>query len=398
MPASVAAAPPAAPAVSDLRMPRRGRAARRASVLVIVMVTLLFATFALLAFMEKASVDLLVEQREAVTRRLRGEAYSALEVTLGVLHVFSEVGGGLRSPSEGWDRPLEFAGYTPSDDRVVEITFDDESGKISLPRVNAQVLTLLFHNWGVQKTESEDLADALLGWMKPDHIATSSIRPDYDSGPVPYEAPGRSLRSYHELAAIEKVRDFFYETDGRPNPYWHRFVDAVSLLDFARPNINGAKPDTLAAVGQLDGTQMQNITDFLRGTGNQQFNGPGFFKDPGEAARLTGAAGNTAGFAATISALRINVVVREGRNEYRVMAIVAPPGGATTVQQTAVKKTTAAAAAKPADQQQNRPNATQTNPRPGGAANAAARALKYPFTLLEIRENDDIPSAPGASS
>lgn len=395
--AAPVAAPSARPAVSETRMPRRARAARRASVLVIVMVTLLFATFALLAFMEKAGVDLLVEQREAVTRRLRGEAYSALEVTLGVLHVFNEVGGGLRSPSEGWDRPLEFAGYTPSDDRVVEITFDDESGKIPLPRVNAQVLTLLFHNWGVQKTEAEDLADALLGWMKPDHIATSSVRPDYDSGPVPYEAPGRSLRSYHELAAIEKVRDFFYESDGRPNPYWHRFVDAVSLLDFARPNLNGAKPDTLAAVGQLDQTQMQNVTDFLRGTGNQQFNGPGFFRDPGEAARLTGAAGNTAGFSATISALRINVVVREGRNEYKLMAIVAPPGGATTVQQTAVKKTAAAAAAKTASQQQNRPNATQTNPRPGGANNPAARTLKYPFTLLEIRENDDIPSAPGAT-
>ena len=56
---------------------------KRGSVLVIVMITLLFATFALITFMEKASVDLLVDQRDAVTRRLRTEAYSALEVTLG---------------------------------------------------------------------------------------------------------------------------------------------------------------------------------------------------------------------------------------------------------------------------------------------------------------------------
>ena len=60
----------------------------RGSVLIIVMVSLLFATFAVLAFMEKASVDLLVERREVLTNRLRAEAYSALEVTLGVLEDF----------------------------------------------------------------------------------------------------------------------------------------------------------------------------------------------------------------------------------------------------------------------------------------------------------------------
>src|SRR5690349_7427521 len=65
------------------------------SVLVIVMITLLFATFALLTFMEKASVDLMVDEREAVTRRQRMEAYSALEMTLGVLNEFREASNGL---------------------------------------------------------------------------------------------------------------------------------------------------------------------------------------------------------------------------------------------------------------------------------------------------------------
>ena len=371
----------------------------RASVIVIVMVTLLFATFALVTFMEKASVDLLVDQRAAVNRRLRTEAYSALEVVLGVLIDFREVSNGLHSPAEGWGDPLGFAGYTPSDGRVVEVSFEDESSKLSLPHANAQTLTNLFLQWGVVKNEAEAVADVLLGWMKRNHVYTSPLQPNYESGAIPYEAPGRSLRSYHELAAIEKARDFFYDPDGRPNDNWRRFVDNVSLFDFARPNLNGARPDVLAALGQYDQTQTRNVTDFLRGTGNFQYNGPGYFQSTNEAARITGPTGDAAGFSTTIGALRINVTVREGRNEYRVSTVIAPPGGATTVQTIATKKETTTRSAETTAQRQNQPNAAQPTPQPGASktgADAGNRDLKYPFTLLEIRENEDI-HAPAAT-
>ncbi len=363
----------------------------RASVLVIVMITLLFATFALLAFMEKAAVDLLVDQRVAVTKRLRTEAYSALEVVLGVLVDFREVGNGLRSPAEGWNDPLAFAGYAPSEGCVIEVTFEDESGKLSLPHINAQVMTNLFMQWGVLKNDADALADALLGWMKRGHVYTSPLQPNYEYGAIPYEPPGRPMRSYHELAAIDRVRDYFYDPDGRPNDAWRRFVDNVSLFDFAKPNLNAAKPDVLAALGQYDPMQTRNVTDYLRGQGNFQTNGPGIFQNNNDVANIAGPTGDAGGFATTIGALRINLTVREGRNEYRVSTVIAPPGGATTVQTTATKKETTTA--NSATQQQNQPNATQASAKPGGttgAKDAAGRNLKYPFTLLEIRENDEI--------
>lgn len=372
------------------------------SVLVIVMITLLFAVFALVAFMEKASVDLLVDQRDVLTRRLRMEAYSALEVTLGVLNEFREVGNGLRSPAEGWSDPLTFAGYTPSEGRVVTIAFEDESGKISLPHANALILTNLFKNWGILQPDAEALADAMLGWMKRNHVYTSSVQPNYEMGAIPYLPPGRSLRSFHELAAIEKVRETFYDADGRPNEYWRRFADSVSLLDFPRPNINGAKPDTLAALGQFNETQQQNLGDYLRGTGNYQTQGPQFFQAPNEAQRIAGPTGDTSGFATTISALRITVTVRDGRTEFKMSTVIAPPNGATTVQTTATAARTqaSAATAQTAAQQQQRPNAAQAITRPGAAPAApkqnasTAGNLKYPFTLLDIRENDEIPAPP----
>jgi len=365
------------------------------------MVTLLFATFALVAFMEKASVDLLVEQREAVSRRLRVEAYSALEMTLAVLNEFREAGNGLRSPAEGWSDPLAFAGYQPTEGRTVAVTFEDESGKISLPHANAVVLSNLFRNWDMSQVDADTLADAMQGWMQRNHVYTTALQPMYDAGPIPYEVPGRPLRSLQELAAIEKVRETFFDASGRPNDGWKRFADSVSLLDFARPNINGAKPDTLVALGRFDAAQQRSLDDFRQGTGNFQTRGPQFFQNPTDAQRIAGPTGDVGAFASTISALRIVVTVRDGRTEFRLMAIIAPPNGATTVQATATSTRTQAtgAAAKTSEQRQAMPNAAQQPGRPaanagGSRSGVPAAELRYPFALLEIRENDEIPPPP----
>lgn len=395
-----------APSVREGRAPASRTPGTRASVLVIVMMALLFATFALLAFMERAGTDLLVDHREALTRRLRVEAYSALEVTLAVLNEFREAGNGLHSPAEGWGDPLGFAGYTPTEGRVVQIAFEDESGKISLPHANAQILTNLFKNWELPQAEAETLADAMLGWMQKNHVYSTSFTPGYQQSALPFEAPGRSLRSLGELLAIDKVREKLFDADGRPNDLWKRFADSVSLLDFQRPNINGAKPDALAALGQFDPTQQQNISDYVKGTGGFAAQGPQFFMSPAEAAKIAaGAAGNAGGFVSTISALRIIVTVLDGRTQFRVAAVIAPPGGAKTVQTpaTAERTQTSANQSKTGTQRQNDPASAPkagsaagpgTPGQPANASASASRNLKYPFTLLEIGENDAIPPAP----
>jgi len=365
---------------------------RNGSVLVIVLVTLLFTAYALITFMEKAAIDLLVEHRAAQDRRLRVEAYSALETTLAVLEEFRSVGNGLHSPAEGWGDPLGFAGYLPGDDRTVEVTFEDESGKISLPHANALVLTNLFRTWGILTTEAEELADALMGWMHKNHVYASPVAPDYEYAAVPFETPGRSLRSFHELAAIDKIREAFYDPEGRPNDYWRRFFQSVSLFDFQRPNINGARPDTLAALGLLDENQQQSVADYLRGEGMFQSQGPAYFRDVNQARQVAGPSGDLAPFGAAISALRVIVTVGEGPSEFRLATVIAPPDGAKAVETNATSQRTAVSASDaPTNAQiQSRPNATP--PAAPGAA-AGTRSLRYPFTLLEMRENAEIPSA-----
>jgi Type II secretion system (T2SS), protein K len=372
----------------------RAASRRRGSVLVIVMITLIFTTLALVAFIEKASADLLVEARAMEATRLRAEAYSALETTLAVLDDFRAVGGGLHNPAEGWNDPLAFAAWAPKEGRTVEIAFEDESGKLSLPRADALVLTSLFKAWEMPDADAEKLADALLGWMKRDHVYSSPISPDYEQSPLPYEPPGRSLRSFDELAAIDVVRDVFFK-DGKPNELWYRFVNSVSLFSFRQSNINGAKPDILGSHGQFDDAQQQQLMDYLSGAGAYKIQGPGWFTDMSSVRTLVGLAGNPTGFGTTISALRVSLVVREGQSVFRLCAVVAPlQNGATTVQATAstTRTATPTGAAQGSSAQQRPSNTAQTSANPNAASNA--KKLNYPFTLLEIRENDEIVQAP----
>ena len=348
--------------------------------LVIVLVTLMFTTIALVAFVEKASDDLLVEAREAAGRRLRQEAYSALEVTLGVLEDFRLVNGGLRSPAEGWADPLAFANWEPSEGRTVEVSFEDESGKLSLPHVELTTLVSLFQGWGLLQADAERLADALLGWMKKEHVSSSARLPEYDRASLPYGPPLRSLRSYSELAAIDYAREMFYDENGLPNELWHRFVQAISLYDFKETNLNGLSGNLLNDLGLIDDSQQRQFEDFRSGTGTHARTGPGFFESPADAASVLGAQAALTGYGTQISALRVILTVREGQTNFRLSVVVAPSGGATAVQEVAVS-TRLTEAETPAAQPK----------KPGNGENpAGTKKLNYPFTLLEIRENAEI--------
>jgi general secretion pathway protein K len=378
-------------------------------VLVIVLVTLVITAFALTAFLDKASSDLIVAARDADSRRLRLEAYSALEVTLDVLSCFNQTVGSLHSPSEGWGDPLTFADYTPTEGRTVDVTFEDESGKISLPTVTAANLLAMFEYWGLTQTDAQRLTDALEGWVKANYTQTGTYTPDYDQSTIPYAPPSRSLRSFDELKAIDVAKDFFYDENGRPNDYWRRFVSDFSLLSYRQPNINSAPPDVLAALGNYADTQSQVLNDYINGTGAYQAQGPSYFRIPGNAATILGQ-GTLNGFAAVISALRIHIAVHDGRAVYRLSAVVTLPGtaAATTIESSATNSPsgtsatrntatggnnaraagTAQTATPRAALSNNSSNNSATATTAGAISFTSPPKLNYPFTVLEIREND----------
>jgi hypothetical protein len=365
---------------------------RRGSVLIIVLVSLVFATAALVLFIEKAETDLLVPIREADAARLRLEAYSALETTLAVLEDFRIVGDGLHSPAEGWSDPLGFAGYEPAEGRTVEVTMEDESAKLPLPSVKPAMLIALFKYWQVPQTDAERLSDALLTWIQKDHTPTAIGAPtlqDYEALPLPFAPPGRSLRSFAELSAIEGVRQAFFDQDtGQPNELYQRFVATFSLYDFESPNFNGNRLEPLIAEEIFDAQQQLRVTEYLTGAGTYQTQGPGFFKNNRSIAAVAGGQPARLGYGFTVQALRITVTVRQGQSSFRLTAVVAPEGGAKVVP--ASNATTATDTAS----SPTTPSANTATPTSTTSATTPATAvpettdLKYPFTFLEIREND----------
>jgi general secretion pathway protein K len=347
---------------------------RRGSVLVVVLVTLLFAAVLLTRLIETGAPDLLIAMRLADRDRLRADAYGALETTLAGLVDFRTVDGGLYAPSQGWSDPLGYAGYTPREGVTVAVTFEDESAKLSLPRLNADTLNALLVQLGLTTQEAARVADALLVWMRNGHIAAETATSDraYTQADPPAQPPRRSLRSFEELASVAVAREFFYDEEGRRKPLFDAFKQAVSLYEFNGTNLNSAGETVLLASG-WDTGQSGQLQKYLATPVSTTKTRP-YLRSLQEARAQVGNAASR-NFGAQIQLLRIHVTARQGAAQLRVSALVtwagqaklpppvtAAPDGATGPVQTAPAATPAPA-----------PNAANT--------------LRYPFTVLELFES-----------
>jgi general secretion pathway protein K len=307
---------------------------------------------------------------------------------------------------------LAFAHYEPPPGISIDVAFEDESAKISLPNVDATTLTQLFEGWDMPQANAEKLRDALMGWMHTDYVAASAGSPrpeDYDKGDLPIIPPGRSLKSFTELATIQYARDVFYDEDGLPNDLWRRFASTFSLYSYKQPNINGANPNVLLSLGIQDKTQIKLVEDFLAGNTAHQLQAAGlpYFKSSQDISGLLGANSPAVALGTQILALRVIVTVHQGPSRFRLSVLVSPQGGAkvATPPSNSLAATLAATTAQSATAQQNAatnvaastsstagPNGVgtvQAFPRSTTSANGGVNAsLNYPFTILEIREND----------
>lgn len=349
-----------------------GFRSRRGSVIVVVLVTLIFAALLLTRIIESASPDLLIAMRQADRERLRADAYSALETTLAVLMDFRVVDGGLYAPAQGWADPLGYAGYAPREGVTIAVDFEDESAKLSLPALTPDTLELVLEQLGLEKPEAARVADAMFVWMHQGHAAVDSSAgaSAYERGDPPATPPLRPLRSYGELASILVARDHFFDADGRPTPLFDAFKQTVSLYRFNGTNVNSAGETALRAAG-WDDRQSQTLRKHLDVPTRTNSNRP-YLRSVQEARQV---AGNPAmqNLGVQVQVLRVNVTAREGAAQLTVSALVTWPG---------VASLPGVAPGGPQEQ-------TRTNRGPTGvpaAGDSAANSLRYPYTVLEVIE------------
>jgi general secretion pathway protein K len=361
--------------------PMTGARANRGAVILLVLVTVFLAAFLMTRFIQRAGTELLADAHAVDQDRLRIEAYSALEVTLAVLADFRTLDSTLYGPAQGWDDPLHYAGYEPAGKKTVEISFEDESGKISLPMVDQATLQLLFEQSGLARAEAEKASDALLVWMRKDYapVSLDNDPQRYERADPPHKPPQRALESWDELAAVEHVREYFYDESGRPNDRWRWLAANASLFSFSGVNLNSATAGALAVSG-LSASQATSLDHYFHAANGS--GAPRYFRSAAEAASVAGVAGGAGRLGAEVQVLRINVTVRDGAAVFRMSAVVAPPGA--PVAAPALTKADPAAPAKPAAVTPTADNVP-----------APRKKLDYPFRVLEIQE-DLAPAEPPA--
>jgi len=203
------------------------------------------------------------------------------------------------------------------------------------------------------------------------------------------------MRSFSELAAVDVAKQAFFDDNGQPNENYWRFVNDCSLYKYSQPDANGANADVMAAVGQYTDVQQQHISDYANGTGQYANQGQQWFQNTTTLASVAGLGGNAATFGTTITALRVNITVHDGQSQYRLSVVVSPQGGATlnsTVATNAANAATGSAATATSQLSSTaQPSSTATS---AATASAASQSINYPFTLLELVEDDDIPLPP----
>jgi hypothetical protein len=339
---------------------------RRGSVIVVVLALITLAAFFLSQFIERSMTEMLVESRARQGERLRVDAHSALEATLAVLADYQAVDNGLRSPAQGWGDPLAGLDFVTRPGTTVAVQVEDESGRISLPRLSAEGLAHLGRQLGLKDSESEKMADALLAWTRREHTSGrfETDPRNYEYEDPPHRVPGRPLASFDELAAIAVARDLFYTPEGQPTPLRDEFVRSVSLYDFPSINLNSAQLPSLELAG-WDPDQAEKIVAFNAGETARVAGTPPYFRSVAEAQAFLGVVGPATGFDTQVRCLRIRVTVGEGATSFHLTAVVVP-GTATA----------------------NPPTES------AGQGSTATASLQYPFTVLAFEESIALASAP----
>ena len=349
---------------------------RRGSVVLFVLGVVLLTAFLLTRLIDRAGGELLAETKAANRAALRDQAYAGLEVTLAVLADVSAADGGLYSAQQGWDRPLEYASYEPPAGFEVNVTFEDETGKLSLPTVNEAVLQHYLETIGASVSDAERLTDALLAWTRKDFLpgSTDADPRNYENSPLPYKPPARALKTFDELRAVSVARELFFDKEGNWTELGDKFRTDTSLYDFSAVNVNSAHSDVLVGLG-IDPEQARAVAREIDSAADPKGDHK-FYRSIAEAGQVHGAGLAQAGLGADVHCLRVRVTVKQGAHVFTIGAVIQP--GNTAAQTTSTGAGTVA--------EESDPNVAP--PTPVDPRALTRKSIDYPFLILELRESD----------
>ncbi|MDA7757088.1 general secretion pathway protein GspK [Opitutales bacterium] len=364
---------------------------KRGSILVFVLALIVLLSVLSLRLMKETAQELRHVSQFHKRDDLRTYAYSALDLTVGVLNEFRMILGKLDDRGLGWGDPLEYAGISPSDIAATgeeeslnsPITWSvrllDESGKIPFHEIKEKDLVSLFAFMKaggdsiVNDDDGEPLVDALADWQdKDDEERDEGAEDDYyeDLDP-PYWTPGRKLENFDEFRMIKgfaydpddsENSGIFFDEIGNETGDLVNFKDSFSFFNEGGFNPDGASVFLLKFLAGDDEGAFEDLNE-SRNSSSQS--------DKKRYYDMIGELANKRGLKIDRSAkvFRLEINVNRGKSNFQLHAILLNEMSS-------------------GNRKPIRPKTGQKNlQKPRSARN---QKIQYPFRILALRENENL--------
>jgi len=230
---------------------------RRGAVLLMALFFILVISILVVKILDELTMQIRAQAVQVARDDLRFIGLSAFETTMAVLAEIEEIDDGLHGPAQGWGDPLAYAE-----------TITDESGKFPLQEADPKLLNAFFEMIGIDYGDAETMTDSLLDWMdEDDDTRLNGAESRYYEGEEPLLSPPNApLKSWESLRYIQGFKDNFFDENGIPNEYYHRFTQAFSLHSTTDPNVNTAPIDVLETLYEMHGFDADYFQDYREGT------------------------------------------------------------------------------------------------------------------------------------
>ena len=352
---------------------------RRGSILVFILALIVLLSVLCMRLMQETIQELRHVSQFHRRDDLRMHAYSALDVSVGVLNEFMMVERTLYSPSQGWGNPLSYAEISPLDSSVRwSISLIDESGKVPIASISEKDLVSLF---SIMRAEGDSLVndddgqpfyDSLMDWQDADEEERDEGAEDdyYEDLEFPYFTPGKKIENFEEFRMVKGFAynpdeadesGLFYSPDGSETPHLKNFRDSFSFFHHGPINVNTASSFLIKFLCGDDDTLYNEVL-----AGPSASSGDPYFKNMNDPKLAQLRSNRSISTSTTATVFRVLVTVAKGKANFQLHAILASGNGV-----------------KPNPQR----GGGQVVTKPRSQQNAK---MRYPFRILSIRENENL--------
>lgn len=363
---------------------------RKGSILVFVLAIIVLLSVLSLRLMKETMQELRHVSQFHKRDDLRTYAYSALDLTVGVLNEFRLVLGKLGDSGLGWGNPIAYSEISPADltdpdngENVnspiswsVQLT--DESGKIPFHEAKEKDLNALFafmqmeEGGLINEDDGKMYVEPLMDWQDEDDEERDEGAEDdyYEDLDPPYWTPGRKVENFDEFRMIKgfaydsydpENSGIFFDENGNETSNLINFKNSFSFFSEGGFNPDGASEFLLRFLAGEDESAFEDLNETRNSDSESERNR--YFSLVQELASKRGIKIDR-----SARVFRVLINVNRGKSNFQLHAVLAD--------------VTSSPRRNPRTSSNSK---NKINPR-----SSRNQKIQYPFRILALKENENL--------